>query len=357
MYSIDLDKRLKPNSLVNLAAFVIVIAGVKAAGALITPFLLAVFLTVAFLPLLLLLESKGVPGGLCLFLIITVLVGVWTLIVMLLGTTLGDFSQNVPAYQVRLREIVVEAWKWLQKYGVEIDKAMLEGVFDPGKLMRMVATALNSLGGILKNAFIILLMFTFLILEASGIPQKIQAIRVGHQGALDSYNSIISGINKYLVIKSLTSFITGSLIFLLLKFQGVDFPVLWGMLAFLLNFIPNIGSLIAAVPPVLLAMIQFGVGQALITAFGFLTVNTLIGSILEPKIMGQGVGLSTLVVFLSLIFWGWVLGPVGMLLSVPLTMAIKIALAEYDSTRWIAILLSANKEVTATYQLADKAEE
>ncbi|MBT8328529.1 MAG: AI-2E family transporter, partial [Desulfofustis sp.] len=162
---------------------------------------------------------------------------------------------------------------------------------------------------------------------------------------------------KYLAIKSVTSFFTGALIFVFLKFQGVDFPILWGMIAFLLNFIPNIGSLLAAVPPVLLALIQFGFGQALVTAGAFLAVNTVIGSIIEPRVMGQGVGLSTLVVFLSLIFWGWVLGPVGMLLSVPLTMGIKIALAEYDSTRWIAILLGSNREVAKALEARATSEE
>ena len=125
----------------------------------------------------------------------------------------------------------------------------------------------------------------------------------------------------------------------LLALIGVDYPVLWGALAFLLNFIPNIGSIIAAVPPVLLALIQLGVAQAALVAGGFLVINMAIGNFLEPRYMGQGLGLSTLVVFLSLVFWGWVLGPVGMLLSVPLTIAVKIALEVRPDTRWMAIML------------------
>lgn len=330
-----------------MAAFVVVIAGLKASSALVTPFLLAVFLAVICLPLLIWLEGKGVPELFSLLVIIVALLGTWTLILVLLGSALGDFAQNVPQYQDRLREIVGEAWALLAKYGVVIDRSMLEGVFDPGKLMGMLAGALNSFGGILKNAFVILLLFSFLLLEAAGIPTKIRSIRAGRKNALDSYDAIVKGINRYLAIKSVTSLVTGTVIFFFLQFQGVDFPILWGLLAFLFNFIPNIGSLLAAVPPVLLALVQFGFGQALVTAFAFLFVNTVIGSIIEPKIMGQGVGLSTLVVFLSLIFWGWVLGPVGMLLSVPLTMAIKIALTEYESTRWIAVMLGSNREAAA----------
>lgn len=335
---------MKPNSLVNLAAFVVVVAGMKAAAVLIVPFLVAVFLTVICLPILLWLENRGLPEPLSLLLVLLLIIGAWTLLVVLLGTTLGDFTQNIPQYQDRLRQIVGEVWQWLKGLGVVIDRAMLEDIFDPGRLMRLLAGALNSLGALLKNVFVILLMFTFLILEAASIPAKILAIRTGREDALDAYEAIISGINKYLAIKSTMSFITGALIYVLLSVQGVDFPILWGLLAFLLNFIPNIGSLIAAILPVLLALIQFGAGQALITATGFLAVNTVIGSIIEPRVMGQRVGLSTLVVFLSLIFWGWVLGPVGMLLSVPLTMAIKIALAENRSTKGISILLGSSRE-------------
>lgn len=333
--------------LLHLACFVIVIAGIKAAGVLIVPFLLAVFIAITCLPLLLWLEKRGIPEIIRLLLIIALFIALWTLFATLLGTTLGDFTRSVPAYQERLRVIVGEAWQWLKEHGIVIDRAMLEGVFNPGKLMSLLAGALNSLGSILKDAFLILLIFVFLLLEISGIPRKIQAIHAGQQDALKSYHAILSGINRYLAIKSLTSLATGLIIFTFLKLQGVDYPILWGVVAFVLNYIPAIGSLIAAVPPVILALVQFGPGPAAATALGFLIVNTLIGSIIEPRVMGKGVGLSALVVFLSLTFWGWVLGPVGMLLSVPLTLALKIGLAEKESTQWIAIVLGSNKDVNA----------
>ena len=120
----------------------------------------------------------------------------------------------------------------------------------------------------------------------------------------------------------------------------VDYPLLWGLLAFLLNYIPNLGSIIAAVPTVLLTLVQLGWSAALIVFAGYSVVNVVIGSFIEPRFMGKGLGLSTLVVFLSLVFWGWVLGPVGMLLSVPLTMTLKIALESSEENRWLAKLLS-----------------
>ncbi len=150
--------------------------------------------------------------------------------------------------------------------------------------------------------------------------------------------------DHYLAIKTMTSLATGIVVSIWLSVQGVDFAIMWGVFAFLLNFVPNIGSIIAAVPAILLALIQLGPMHAVITTVGFLLVNIVIGSIIEPKVTGRGIGLSTLVVFLSLAFWGWVLGPVCMLLSVPLTMAVKIVLAGSSSTRWISIMLGSNRE-------------
>jgi len=127
-------------------------------------------------------------------------------------------------------------------------------------------------------------------------------------------------------------------------FVGVDYPLLWGLLAFLLNFVPNIGSIIAAIPAVIQVLVQLGFSAALVVAGGYLVINILIGTFIEPRYMGRGLGLSTLVVFLSLVFWGWVLGPVGMLLSVPLTITAKIALESHDGTRWVAIMLGPKVE-------------
>jgi len=120
---------------------------------------------------------------------------------------------------------------------------------------------------------------------------------------------------------------------------GVDFPVLWGLLAFLFNFIPNIGSILAAVPPVLLALVQFGIGRTLAVAGGYVAVNMVVGNVIEPMVFGRKLGLSNLVVFLSLVFWGWIWGPVGMLLSVPLTMVVKLALEHSEQYHWVAVLL------------------
>lgn len=334
------------NAMVKVAAFIIIVAGIKAASPLIIPFLLAVFLAIICAPLFFLLKKKGVPELLSLLLILSIVVGIWTGIVVLVGSSLTAFTENVPEYQQRLTTMTRELWHWLANHGVTIDTSGLQELFNPGKLLRLVAGTLNGLGGMLTNAFLILLTFIFLMLEATGIPDKIRAIHGGSDSSLADYTAIAEGINRYLGIKTLTSLTTAGIVYGLLFFQGVDFPILWALLAFLLNFIPNIGSIIAAIPPILLALVQIGPAQAVVTGIGFLIINIAIGSILEPKVMGRGVGLSVLVVFISLSFWGWVLGPVGMLLSVPLTMAVKIGLTKSESGEWLALLLGSNKDVT-----------
>ena len=155
---------------------------------------------------------------------------------------------------------------------------------------------------------------------------------------------IRDAIIYYMSLKTVVSLFTGILAGVLVKALNVDYPVLWGLIAFFFNYVPNIGSFIAAVPPVLLALIQYDFKWAMVMAIGYAAINGIIGNFVEPRMMGKGLGLSTLVVFLSLVFWGWVLGPVGMLLSVPLTMIVKIALENFEQTRWLAILLGTNPE-------------
>jgi predicted PurR-regulated permease PerM len=192
----------------------------------------------------------------------------------------------------------------------------------------------------------ILLTVVFILLEASGLPLKLRAAMGDPEASLVPYKEFLESVNRYLLIKTAMSLLTGICVIVWLSILKIDYPVLWGLVAFLLNYVPNIGSIIAAVPVILLGFVQYGFASALLVAGGYLAVNTVFGSILEPKILGKGLGLSTLIVFVSLVFWGWILGPVGMLLSVLLTMIVKIALQSRQETRWIAILLgSAPEEV------------
>lgn len=332
--------------LIRFAAFIIIVAGMKAAAVLVVPFLLAVFLSIICAPPLFWMQKKKIPSILGILILLIGVIIMQILLVTLVSSSISDFSDNLPFYQERLRTLTFESLEFLSRYGVELETDKLAEIFNPSRLLKIVANMLNGLGGVLTNTFFVFLTFLFILSEAAGFPNKLRAIFNDKNADLEAYAEITRGVNRYLGIKSLTSLGTGIVIAVWLAVQGVDFPVMWGVFAFLLNYIPNIGSIIAAVPAVLLALIQLGPLAAGMAGMGFLIVNTLVGSVIEPKIMGQGTGLSALVVFLSLAFWGWVLGPVGMLLSVPLTMAVKIALSGKASTQWLSVLLGSNREAS-----------
>lgn len=332
------------SSLVKSAAFVIIVGGMKAATVLVVPFLLAIFLSIICAPPLFWMQKKGVPSMIGILILMLGVIAIQILLVSLVSSSIADFSGNIPFYQERLKTLTFEGLQLLARFGVELETDKLAEMFNPSRILKLVANTLNGLGGVLTNTFFVFLTFIFILSEAAGFPNKLRAILNDKDKNLDKYTEITSGVNKYLGIKTMTSIGTGVFITVWLVVQGVDYPVMWGVFAFLLNYIPNIGSIIAAVPAILLALIQLGPVAAGISAAGFLVVNILVGSVIEPKVMGQGTGLSALVVFISLAFWGWVLGPVGMLLSVPLTMAVKITLGGSDSTRWLSILLGSNKE-------------
>ena len=188
----------------------------------------------------------------------------------------------------------------------------------------------------------------FLIVESTSLPEKLRSISQNPEKTLGDLSAFMKSVNHYLVIKAVMSLITGLVIAVYLTVLGVDFAIVWGALAFFMNFVPYIGSIIAAVPAVILSLIDAGPVVSLAVAGGFVVVNLIVGNVLEPRYMGRGLGLSTLVVFLSLIFWGWVFGPVGMFLSTPLTMIVKIALENDPRSRWISVLLSAQAPARRT---------
>jgi predicted PurR-regulated permease PerM len=207
--------------------------------------------------------------------------------------------------------------------------------------LTFVKSLLGELTGVASSAVVIIVTVILMLLEAARFPEKLNVILAPDSPARLHVAVILVNIRRYMGIKTATSLLTGALVAGFLWIVGVEDPLLWGLLAFLFNYIPNIGSILAAVPAVLLAFMQFGLPAAVVTAVGYVVINCLISYAIEPRFMGQGLGLSTLVVFVSLVFWGWVLGPMGMLLSAPLTMIAKIIMNNYEDTRWLAVLISA----------------
>ena len=321
--------------LLMVAALVVVAAGIKAAEPIMVPFLLAVFIaTIAATPVFW-LNRHRVPLGLAIALVVLALVAVLVGFGAIVADSADAFRDRLPFYQERAVALIEPLLALFGRLGVELSPELL----DPGRALGFAGEALGSLGSVLTNSFFILLAVVFILTEAWSFPRKLGAVLASPERDLPHFKRFAEKLNRYFAIKTTVSVGTGIFVGLALWLLGVDFPVLWGMLAFLLNYVPNIGSVLAAVPPVLLAAIQLGPLKAVATACVFLVVNVVMGSVVEPKFMGRELGLSTLVVFLSLVFWGWMLGPVGMLLSVPLTMTVKIALEANPSTDWLAHLL------------------
>ena len=321
------------------AAFVILIAGMKAAAPVLTSFLLSIFIAIISAPSMFFLQRQGLPTPIALLAVISMIVLALTLIGVLTGNSIENFQQSLPAYQLRLQERLQGVAELLEKIGIKISFQDIRAYFDPAIVMQLAVNVLSGLGSVLTNGFLILLTVVFMLSEASAFPEKIHRALNKPSQSLAGFDHFLKTVRRYMAIKTWTSLATGLIIWLSLWLLGLDYPLLWGVMAFLLNYVPNIGSIIAAIPAVLLAIVQLGWGGAAAVVTIYTLINVIIGNAIEPQFMGKGLGLSTLVVFLSLIFWGWVLGPVGMLLSIPLTMTLKIAMDHSEETRWIAALL------------------
>lgn len=321
------------------AAFVILVAGARASADIVVPFLLSIILAVLFAGPMSWLAARGVPRWLAVGQILILLLALTLAFGTVIGASVIDFTGSLPFYQERVGEEVGGLLAWLAEHGFVVSRDIVAENFDPAAVLTIAGRIFTGIGDVLGRIGLILLTMTFILLEWTGFRAKMLVAFSESERYLHRTEQITTNIKRYLMLKTLISLATGVLVTVWLLILQVDFPVLWGTLAFLLNYIPNIGSLIAAVPGIMLAFLQFSFGGALLTAAGYLVINLVLANLIEPRVMGEGVGLSTLVVFLSLIFWGWVLGPIGMLLSVPLTMIIRILLDAVDETRWLAVLL------------------
>ena len=330
-------------TLLAITCLVIVAAALQQAREIVVPFLLAVFIAIACEPPMKWLRNHGFPSLLALATVVGGLIMAGIGFAALIGASVTGFRQTMPIYYAQLREHVENIGQWLSLQGwVELD-AGLSSYLDPSFFLNLVADILSGFGALLTNALLILLAVAFILLEALELPQKIQRA-FGSSNSGFALTQFTESVNRYLATKTLTSLLTGILVTGWLALLGLDHAILWGLIAFLLNYIPNVGSILAAIPAVLLAWLQLGAAMMIPVALGYAVINTVIGQILEAHLMGRRLGLSVLVVFLSLVFWGWLLGPVGMLLSIPLTVIIKLGMESSPGTRGAAILLGPAKE-------------
>ena len=326
-------------TLLLLGAFVIVIAGLKFAQPLLVPFFLAIAVAALSQPVVGWLERRRVPHLLAIVLAVLLDFGAIAAIARVISNSAESFYARLPEYQARIATMGHSAMESLASRGIHVSQEQAAKAMDIGKLMDLGTSAARSIAGVVSDSILVILLVVFMLLEVGGWRAKL-AFAIGRPDAdISRFETAAGELQKYLVVKSIMCLITALVSGIWVAIWGVDFVILWAMLAFLLNYIPTIGSAIAGLPPVLVALVQLGPGPALGVAIGYAVINVVIGTAVEPRVMGRALGLSPLVVLLSLVFWGWLWGPLGALLSAPLTMVLKVALGNTTDMRWLAIIL------------------
>lgn len=352
--------------MLTLACVVVVIAGLKAASSLFIPILLAFFIATVSFPILKFLRDRKIPRFFAVLITVgfdlVVIGGVILSLIASLGQLQNRWeSEYLPKIYEKNQEFRDYSKDLLVRFGAEEEEAtrrvnqflsnenlreLLRGV----EIKKWWDVSTSVIFGVVTFAgktFIVTLLTIFMLNEARMFGRRMNSVFAARGPNFHRILSACRDIQKYLGIKTLVSAITGGLAYLLCLSMGVDFPELWGMLAFALNYIPAIGSVVAGIPPVLLALLVKDVQTAVIVAGGYVAINGFLGNFLEPMLLGNRFGISTLVVVISVLFWGWIWGPVGMLLGVPLTMLLKVALDNSTDFRWLAVAISKENRASA----------
>ena len=325
-------------TLVYCAALVVTIAGLRAASSVFVPLLLAAFFSVNLAPPMRYLQ-KQMPFPAALAVVLLVLIGLFLLIPVVVGSSLQQLSGSLPQLTEQTLAFEKQLLEQLNAWELEVTSEELRAVFDPSAVTSWFGSLLNSALRLFSNGMIVLLMTAFMLTEAAWFSEKLAVIDLGSGDASRHARQVTDNVRRYVGIKTGVSLATGLCVWTGLRVLGVEYAEAWGFIAFLLNYVPTIGSIVAGVPPIFLALVQHGLGMALAVTVLYGLTNQIIGSVIEPRLQGRGLGLSPLVVFVSLLFWGWAFGPIGMLLSAPITMTVKLACEEFPETRWIAVML------------------
>jgi AI-2 transport protein TqsA len=366
--------------LMTCAALVVVGAGLRELKPIALPLLVAFFLTVLSAPVFTWMTRHRVPKAVAMLAAGMMNLAVFLGLGLLLFSSVHALSAALPGYQQRAEVRVRSLLGWLESKGV--DTSDLDWLRNPrsvqarpplhldpsdsvdpvavprsdGKatapreplhfiqlddFMVFVGSTVRSLLAVSTMVLLVMLTMVFALLEFDTFRPKLEQVLGWTPAALDRITKASVEIQRYLLYKTLISLATGFAAGLWIWFLDLRFPVLWGLIAFILNYVPSVGSIVAAGPPVALAWVDEGFAAAALVCLGYLVINFALGNFLEPQLMGRTLGISTLVVFLSLIFWGWMWGPVGMLLAVPLTMVLRISLENTEDLRWVAQLIAA----------------
>ncbi|WP_236842968.1 AI-2E family transporter [Campylobacter lanienae] len=327
-------------NLVAVASFVIIISGLSLASSIVVPFLLAVFIAIIVYPILEMMSKIHINRFFAFIILIGICgSGLWFLGNVIAGAIV-KFSTDLPLYKAKI-DIFIDNLIIYAKDQADIDISNnLLSFINLDKLIITTSNLLLQTGSLVTQSFLVFLLLAFILFESQIFKQKVEYFAIKDPSALHIANTFISNLKRYLAIKTISSIATGVIVWGFLILFDVPHALLWAVLAFILNYIPTIGSIIAAIPAILVSLAVNDISATLWLTLIYLVVNISIGNFIEPRFLGKGLGISTLVVILSLLFWGFIFGIGGMFLAVPLTMSIKIALDANPRTKFISILLS-----------------
>jgi predicted PurR-regulated permease PerM len=339
--------------LLTAACLVVVLAGMKAAASFFVPVVLAFFLSVLSYPMMRWLREHRVPHWIGVLVTVTVNVGVLVFVIQAGVHLLTRMQHELPYYIKGLKGLLDQGAIWLQNQGAAEAPAMLDQMWDwqglgnnqniVQGLTTIMGSTVGTAASVVSTTTVVMILMVFILMEAVGTRGRLAAVKVAGGPDFGQLLESASDIQKYLVIKTSISIVTGFLAGVWCWMFDLPYAVLWGIVAFLMNYIPAVGSIMAGVPPVLLALVTSGFGSAFGVMLGYLGINTALGTFLEPLLLGRRFGASPLVIVTSVIFWGWMWGPVGMFLAVPLTMMVKMMLGHSDEFRWMAVAMAKKK--------------
>ena len=306
--------------LLGTAAFVIIAAGIRVAAEVLNSIFLAMLLTVTVVPAFDALRRRGVPKGLAVVLTSLLLAGVLVVLLGVLGLSGTRLIQVLPHYQERALSLRTELEGVLQAWGIEPERIFSFELVDPNRLLGLAAGFLSGLGQVLSQALLLILIVAFFLAERGIRDQTFHPTGTAARVARD--------VRQYLIITSLTGLGFSILVYFLMLAVGTDLPLVWAVLAFIMNFVPNVGIILSVVPPLILTLLEFGWQRAVVILAGFLVLNFVVDNLIKPRFMQSGLDVPPIVGLLSLVIWAYLLGPIGTLLALPLTIAVRRVLEE-----------------------------
>lgn len=327
------------NGLLLAACVVVVVAGLRAAADVLVPVVISAFITVLLAPLVRSLRRLRVPIFVGIPLVVMACVAVLVLIGGIVGQSVNALMSSAPRYAERFMELTHSLDTWLRGHRIAISQQRLMATLRPDTILPILGRTLSQVATLLSRTVLVLLLVAFLLFDAVDLPERMKGALGRTSADVSRLSRIAAEVKQYLILKTYLCLFTGLVTWILLVATGIDFAPLWALIAVLLGYVPNIGPFIATAPPVLLALLQVGPGRMLIVLGLLSTVYLVIGNVLEPQLLGRKLGLSAFTVFVALILWGWIWGPAGMLLSVPLMVVIKILLENSPNYGWLALLL------------------